>query len=252
MTTTLDGITLKHGGHHIPEAGMCLLEATAYLAGEPHSDHPKCVATSLTRFGTELNDSLDDEERQQLIPLIPRLIGTATDGISSHQRYAWCVDWLIRTSLPAWLDLAGLAASAALLRDLPTITTYPGGLGAATPAIEAARADVLAATRGYLFPHHASANDGWVTSAVVAADYNSIAYHADDTVRTGYGIAYSPRADPLGSARDTARTAAWLVAERAARAGADPGEALDLTVAALRASSIDLFARMIDGRPAAG
>jgi hypothetical protein len=56
---------------------MCLLEAAAYVAGEPWSDSPECVSPVLAAFGRSWNDALDDENRQMLKPFIPRLVGTA-------------------------------------------------------------------------------------------------------------------------------------------------------------------------------
>ena len=39
----LADVPLKKGAHSSPDAGMCALEAAAWIAGEPHSDHPECV-----------------------------------------------------------------------------------------------------------------------------------------------------------------------------------------------------------------
>src|SRR5688500_16148045 len=61
MTLTLEEITLSAGAHKSPEQGMCLLEAVAYVAGEPFSDHPKCVSPVIAAFGRRWNDDLDDE-----------------------------------------------------------------------------------------------------------------------------------------------------------------------------------------------
>ena len=72
-----DVLWLEAGSHQSPEEGLCLMEAVAWVAGEPHSDDPACVCSLLRSFGQRLNDSLDDERRQALKPLIPDLIGTA-------------------------------------------------------------------------------------------------------------------------------------------------------------------------------
>ena len=39
----LDGIELKSGSHHARDHGVCVMEAVAWVAGEPHSDHPLCT-----------------------------------------------------------------------------------------------------------------------------------------------------------------------------------------------------------------
>src|SRR3954453_23724766 len=52
----------------------CLLEAVAFVAGEPWSDSPSCTSPVLGTFGRSLNDVLPDDRRQQLKPYILRLI----------------------------------------------------------------------------------------------------------------------------------------------------------------------------------
>ena len=37
-------LELLAGSHTGPEDGMCVMEAVAYFAGEPFSDHPACVS----------------------------------------------------------------------------------------------------------------------------------------------------------------------------------------------------------------
>ena len=74
----LAGITLKLGIHADREDGMCAMEAAAYLAGEPHTDHPVCACPAITTFVINWNDSLpDDAARNRWIkPLVPLLVGS--------------------------------------------------------------------------------------------------------------------------------------------------------------------------------
>ncbi len=60
MNDTIDiaNITLKSGSHEPDSGEMCLLEAVAYIADEPWSDHPKCVCPVLAAFGRSWNDGL--------------------------------------------------------------------------------------------------------------------------------------------------------------------------------------------------
>lgn len=111
---------LSRGKHNNPDNGMCLLEAVSYVAGEPFTDQPKCVSSTLGYFGRSLNDALGDDRRQELIPLIPRLIGTAGDGLDEVRSYME-LDWLIRTYLLTWLDLADMSTEATALRNLRRI-----------------------------------------------------------------------------------------------------------------------------------
>ena len=69
--------TLAYGTHANPEDGRCAMEWVSHLAGEPHSDQPKCVSPVLRAICIALNDALDDEPRQRLRPYLARTIGTA-------------------------------------------------------------------------------------------------------------------------------------------------------------------------------
>lgn len=61
----LDTLTLAEGSHPDPDAGMCVMEAVAYFAHEPHSDHPACVSPVIGAFLRRWNDDLDDDGRQK-------------------------------------------------------------------------------------------------------------------------------------------------------------------------------------------
>ena len=73
MTIDIAEIELKKGSHPAPNGTKegCLLEWASYLAGEPWSDHPKCVSPIIASFGRRWNDDLDDESRQVLDLLEP-------------------------------------------------------------------------------------------------------------------------------------------------------------------------------------
>ena len=115
-----DEIVLTLGAHDSRADGMCAMEFAAYLAGEPHSDHPQCVSPVLGAFLRNWNDSVDDAFRQKLKPFIPRVIGTAADG--KDEVRAWmATDWLVRVCAPAWLDLAKLTQHAMALRTAEQI-----------------------------------------------------------------------------------------------------------------------------------
>src|SRR5688572_3642961 len=104
MTKTLVNpatIVLKHGAHQ-PDGEMCLLEAVAYVAGEPWSDHPECVSEVLGTFGRAWNDALpDDATRTRLLgPFITRLVGTRASADVEERRAWMALDWLVRTFTP--------------------------------------------------------------------------------------------------------------------------------------------------------
>jgi hypothetical protein len=162
-TIDLDTLHLDTGSHRSPTHGLCLLEAVAFVAGEPHSAHPACVSPILGEFGRQLNDRLDDDRRQDLKPLITRLPGTAGDGLDETRGYL-ALDWLVRVYTPAWLDLAGVAEPAAGLRAVARIADMASA-GAAAPAVRAASDESHAAWDAAWAAARATARDAaWATA----------------------------------------------------------------------------------------
>lgn len=119
----LDHITLLKGGHaENNDLSVCLLEAVAYVAGEPWSDHPQCVCPVLAAFGRAWNDALPDDARQRLKPYVVRLVGTRSTSEVEQRRSWMACDWLVRVFTPAWLRRAGLDEDAVALEALPELT----------------------------------------------------------------------------------------------------------------------------------
>ena len=143
MSIDLETIHLDKGAHDDPDDGHCLLEVVAMFVGQPFNDTPKCVSPVLRYYGIGLNDQWDDVQRQTLRPFIPRLPGTAGDGLDEARSYL-ALDWLIRTYTPAWLDLAGLTESAAELRALRRIADMTAA-AAAGPVVRDAQMKAAAA-----------------------------------------------------------------------------------------------------------
>jgi hypothetical protein len=67
--------TLSPGRHRNPRKGACFMEMASYLAGERWSDHPKCTQPLLAAMAREINDRVGDSSRQELVPLIPSVVG---------------------------------------------------------------------------------------------------------------------------------------------------------------------------------
>jgi hypothetical protein len=75
-----DGVpVLSRGKHRSPKRGACFMEFASYLAGERWSDHPPCTHALLAQLARQVNDSLSDGDRQQLVPLIPMVVGRRGD-----------------------------------------------------------------------------------------------------------------------------------------------------------------------------
>lgn len=75
-----DGVPiLSAGRHRNPRKGACFMEMASFLAGERWSDHPKCTHPVLATMARCVNDCLDDDARQDLVELIPDVVGLNPD-----------------------------------------------------------------------------------------------------------------------------------------------------------------------------
>jgi hypothetical protein len=147
-------ITKLYRGWHDPGDKMCLLEAVARVAGEPWSDEPECCCLVFIMFGRVLNDWLDDEERQQLLPYVERLKGTRGDAALEQLRAYMCADWAVRTIAP--IALCAVGPHAVWLREyVDRLEALPSIISQVTA--KAAHAAAQAAW--------AAADDAWATLA---------------------------------------------------------------------------------------
>jgi hypothetical protein len=238
----LDNIHLAFGAHYSREEGMCLMEAVAYIAGEPHTDRPECVCPVLASFGRVWNDALNDEDRNRLLrPFIRRLIGTRSTPKVEERRAFMAADWAVRVAAPVWLRAAGLDDEAASLEALAPLDSA-AACSDAMPTIEQVR-EAAGAAAGVAAPAAARAaiTDAAKVSAraaggaaAVAAAWAADAAGGADAVRTAAGAAawdadvYAATAAGLAAASDVAR------------------EALRPHVEQLQASAVDLYEQMIE------
>lgn len=75
----LDTLTLARGSHGGRRDAMCVMEAAAFIAGEDWTDQPACVSPVIATFLRVWNDdTMDDDDRQMLVPFTVRVIGTRT------------------------------------------------------------------------------------------------------------------------------------------------------------------------------
>lgn len=221
-----DTLVLKYSSHRSPEDGLCAMEAVAWMAGEPHSDKPKCACPVVGAFMRSWNDGIkDDVTRTRLLkPLLPILVGSRSTKEVELQRSYLALDWLTRVQAPAWLDLRDdLKDHAAALRGLSPLVDV-----SSCKAAQGSLAEAMVRAR-------ASAGDGaWAATneapraaAGAAAVAAASAGHEDKAV--GDVVPYA------------ASAAAW--ASRAAAV-----DALAPTVAMLQESAVDLVRRMCEVR----
>ena len=80
LQRAFDRVELVSGSIGNPGEGrMCLMSLVAFLAGEAHSDAPRCASPLIQTFAVLVNDHMPHGARQRLKPFAPRIIGT-NDG----------------------------------------------------------------------------------------------------------------------------------------------------------------------------
>lgn len=120
-----DSLVLSRGDHSVDSGEFCLLEAESYLLGEPFGTHVDSVCRMIREWGVLVNDTVSDEARQRLKPLLLRMPGTANDGHADARGWL-CVDWAVRTCLAAHMRLQGkidLAEELSSLREITDVRT---------------------------------------------------------------------------------------------------------------------------------
>jgi hypothetical protein len=283
----IQGHSLKSGSHDPNEPNghfdACVMEAVAYVAGEPWSDAPSCACPVITAFMVSWNDSLpSDADRDRLLkPLIPIIVGTRSTPAVEQRRATMAADWLVRIYTPAWLRAAKLGKQAELLEALPEITDF-AQCPSLMPVLEAVRTDAAAARdaawaavwaavwaaawdaardaaraaawdAAWAAVWDAARDAAWAAArdAAWAAVWAAARAAAWDAARA------AARAAAWDAARDAARDAAWAAVWAAARAAAwdaawdAAGAALAPTVARLQDSAVDLVKRMCEIKEAA-
>jgi hypothetical protein len=70
---------LKQGKHRDPEAGMCVMEAVAWITDDYWTDYPACVDSALAATCQSINDIMPDDltRTKYLLPLVTELVDTA-------------------------------------------------------------------------------------------------------------------------------------------------------------------------------
>ena len=216
------------------------MEAAAWIAGEPWSDHPTCASPVIASFMRSWNDSLSDDDRQMLVPYVVRVVGTANGAKIENARAWMATDCLVRTQTPMWLRLAKLPDQAAELEALIPLTNTATARKA-QPTIEAARsrADAAWAAAGAAAGAAAWAAAGAAAWAAGRAAGRAAAWDAgrDAAGAAAWAAAWAAAGAAAGAAaRDAARDAAWDAAWAALRP----------TVVVLQLSALELLDRMID------
>jgi len=234
----LNTITLDRGAHDSFEDGHCAMEVVSWLAGLGFTDAPECASPVLRRYTIVLNDRWDDEQRQALIPFLPRMVGTANDGLDdARERVA--SRFLLEKLLEPWLRLAGMDAEADQIPATLGLSydeqrrTVRSWSDKAWEIRSQKRAELRAKVRAHLEAQPkpvaaavavaaaaAAAVAVAVADAAAAADAAAVAVAAADAVAAAVAVA-DAAADAAAAADADAVAAADAAAAAAADADAD-------------------------------
>lgn len=114
---------LSRGKHRSPRKGACFMEFASYLAGEPWSDHPGCTDPVLAGLARAVNDSVGDEARRRLVPLVPDVVGLVSSRPESGVRLARLA---ALAALPIAAESRQKVLAVALLRCEVYLAPYDG------------------------------------------------------------------------------------------------------------------------------
>lgn len=115
--------TLSPGRHRNPRKGACFMEMASFLAGERWSDHPSCTHPLLAAMAREINDRLGDRMRQELVPLVPSVVGLVGDD---KRIDAWIAREAALTALPVVSMANQRAVAVGILRSEAVLAELDG------------------------------------------------------------------------------------------------------------------------------
>jgi hypothetical protein len=100
MPANYQTVRLAPGRHLHPDDGVCVMELSSMLAGEPLTDHPRTVSPVLAALLRGYNDGLDPERRQTLKRYAAECLGTARGRAAERERRRRVRRWLAETAAP--------------------------------------------------------------------------------------------------------------------------------------------------------
>ena len=173
---------------------VCVMQAVDYVTSGGFSDHPECACPALTQYAIRLNDQMDDESRQKLKPLIPKLIGTR-DG-KHRERTEFLVHHSITKTLPILADALDLKSEAKTLRQFKfgEWTEMRAFCLELKPKMREAMRARLAAASAAAYAAYAAYASAAAASAAAASAY-AAAYASAASADAAYASAVAGAAD---------------------------------------------------------
>ena len=74
---------LRRGHSDNPSGGACAMDAVNWLVHGQHGDQPVCASPAIGAYVIALNDAMPDDQRQRLLPFLPRIAGSRS---SEHEQ----------------------------------------------------------------------------------------------------------------------------------------------------------------------
>jgi hypothetical protein len=104
-----------------PQEGLSAMQAVAYITGGRHTEYPDCACPIVAAMVRSWGYWVDDETRQQLVPLLRRIaLSRSTPEVEVKRAYLF-LDGLIREVLPNILAEGKEEEWAAKFRALPKL-----------------------------------------------------------------------------------------------------------------------------------
>jgi len=191
----LSDLILLSGAHDTRAEGVCVMEAVAWLAGEPHSDRPMCACPVIGAYARRLNDSLDMHGRQRLREFIPALVKSKATRAVEIRRGFVAADHAVRIIAPLGLEAVKRPDLAKRLRDCSPIVDKATAIAARDVSL-AVRGDAAAAAAYAADAAAAAADaaDAAAAAAAAAADYADAAAAAAAAAADYAAAAYADAA----------------------------------------------------------
>jgi hypothetical protein len=157
------------------------MEAVAYIAGESHSDTPKCVCPVIGAAARRINDWMTQAERDEfLAPILFDFAGTVGTREDKVRRGYIAADFAVRVFAPMRMRARKHVKLAELMEAIPPITDKASAISARGKANEVRSAAATAAA------HAAAAHAAAAAYAAYAA-----AYAADAAAAAAADAAYA-------------------------------------------------------------
>jgi len=111
MQRPIENVPLRAGAHPTRDDGVCAMEMVAWLAGEAHSDEPRCACPVLGALVRASNDAMTDAQRDRFLRPFAAL--RLAQAFARHQRAAL---WVLQRAGEGVPPARFVAAAAQLAR----------------------------------------------------------------------------------------------------------------------------------------